>query len=135
MHLYNYAKAEILQSFDRDYDAIRRDCESLECINKALELESDPIRTTLYNYTKAKILESLDTYDEALECINKVLETSLEYNLYYISIKIDILHSLLRYDELFECIDQALESRRDDPKHKIYLLAKKSKYIRTSWYV
>ncbi|MEG4394058.1 tetratricopeptide repeat protein [Microcoleus sp. BROC3] len=65
---------------------------------------------------KGRCLNSLERYDEALECLDKGIESDSNYARAWAN-RGDVLESLKRYDEALESFDRASELDEDDPWH------------------
>jgi len=65
---------------------------------------------------KGRCLNSLERYDEALECLDKAIESDSNYARAWAN-RGDVLESLKRYDEALVSYDKAIELDEDDPWH------------------
>ncbi|MEG4056540.1 MULTISPECIES: tetratricopeptide repeat protein [unclassified Microcoleus] len=65
---------------------------------------------------KGRCLNSLERYDEALECLDKAIESDSNYARAWAN-RGDVLESLKRYEEALESFDRAIKLDEDDPWH------------------
>ena len=65
---------------------------------------------------KGRCLNSLERYDEALECLDKAIESDSNYARAWAN-RGDVLESLKRYEEALVSYDKAIELDEDDPWH------------------
>ena len=65
---------------------------------------------------KGRCLNSLERYDEALECLDKAIESDSNYARAWAN-RGDVLESLKRYDEALVSYDKAIELDEDEPWH------------------
>ncbi|MEG4581054.1 tetratricopeptide repeat protein [Microcoleus sp. MON1_C5] len=97
-------KGRCLNSLER-YD------EALECLEKAIEIESKYARAWA---NRGDVLESLKRYDEALESYDMAIELD-EYDPWHWAKRGYLLHNLKHYEEALESFDMAIELDDNDP--------------------
>jgi tetratricopeptide (TPR) repeat protein len=79
--------------------------EALECLDKAIEIDSN---YKIVWHLRGDVLESLERYDEGLESYDRALELDPNYQSAWAK-RGDVLSNLKRYDEALESYDRALE--------------------------
>jgi tetratricopeptide (TPR) repeat protein len=89
----------------RCLNRLKRRDEALECLDKAIEIDSNYARAWTY---KGDVLEDLKRYDEALEAYNKAIELDAN-DPYPWNNRGYILNNLKRYDEALVSVDRAIE--------------------------
>ncbi|MEG4047415.1 tetratricopeptide repeat protein [Microcoleus sp. Pol17_C1] len=97
-------KGRCLNSLER-YD------EALECLEKAIEIDSNYARAWA---NRGDVLESLKRYDEALVSYERALELD-EDDPWHWAKRGYLLNNLKHYEEALESFDRALELDEDDP--------------------
>ena len=79
--------------------------EALECLDKAIEIDSNYKNVW---HLRGDVLKSLERYDEALESYDRAIELDPNYQSAWAK-RGDVLRNLKRYDEALESYDRALE--------------------------
>jgi tetratricopeptide (TPR) repeat protein len=97
-------KGRCLNSLER-YD------EALECLEKAIEIDSNYARAWA---NRGDVLESLKRYDEALESYDRAIELD-EYDPWHWAKRGYLLNNLKHYEEALESFDMAIELDDNDP--------------------
>ena len=97
-------KGRCLNSLER-YD------EALECLEKAIKIDSNYARAWA---NRGDVLESLKRYDEALESYDRAIELD-EYHPWHWAKRGYLLNNLKHYEEALESFDMAIELDEDDP--------------------
>jgi tetratricopeptide (TPR) repeat protein len=97
-------KGRCLNSLER-YD------EALECLEKAIEIDSNYARAWA---NRGDVLESLKRYDEALVSYERAIELD-EYHPWHWAKRGYLLNNLKHYEEALESFDMAIELDEDDP--------------------
>ncbi|MEG4228584.1 tetratricopeptide repeat protein [Microcoleus sp. N9_B2] len=97
-------KGRCLNSLER-YD------EALECLDKAIESDSNYARAWA---NRGDVLECLKRYDEALVSYDRAIELD-EYDPWHWAKRGYLLNNLKHYEEALESFDRAIELDEDDP--------------------
>ena len=97
-------KGRCLNSLER-YD------EALECLDKAIEIDSNYARAWA---NRGDVLESLKRYDEALVSYDRAIELD-EDDPWHWAKRGYLLNNLKHYEEALESFDRAIELDEDDP--------------------
>jgi tetratricopeptide (TPR) repeat protein len=97
-------KGRCLNSLER-YD------EALECLEKAIEIDSNYARAWAH---RGDVLESLKRYDEALVSYDRAIELD-EYHPWHWAKRGYLLNNLKHYEEALESFDMAIELDDNDP--------------------
>jgi tetratricopeptide (TPR) repeat protein len=84
---------------------LKRYYEALECLDKAIKIDSNYVRAWVH---KGNVLNNLKRYDEALASFDRALELDANYHWAWV-LRGDVLRNLKRYDEALVSDDRAIE--------------------------
>jgi tetratricopeptide (TPR) repeat protein len=95
----------------RCLNRLKRYDEALECLDKAIEIDSNYARAWA---NRGDVLESLKRYDEALESYDRAIELD-EDDPWHWAKRGYLLNNLKHYEEALESFDRAIELDDNDP--------------------
>ncbi len=84
---------------------LERYYEALECLDKAIKIDSNYVRAWVH---KGNVLNNLKRYDEALASFDRAIELDANYHWAWV-LRGDVLRNLKRYDEALVSDDRAIE--------------------------